>query len=163
VSGVRGFGRVGVSSQRRCRADQASAEAFDTFSSRLEIQQGAGRYERQGLLVEENALNEEAECLADAEARERRAARERERRAELDHGFVEQFAKRIRELFRACPPERELQIAEHACRKYSGRIGRSAASRSFDKAAVRLAVAAHIRLFGGHPNRPYVVTSKPAK
>jgi hypothetical protein len=43
------------------------------------------------------------------------------------------------------PAKREFQIAEHACRKYSGRVGRSAAARSFDEAAVRLAVAAHIR------------------
>lgn len=112
----------------------------------LKFSRARGRYERQGLLVEENALNQaEAECLADSEARERRAERERERRAELDQGYVEQFARRIRELFPSCPPKRELQIAEHACRKYSGRIGRSAAARSFDEAAVLLAVAAHIR------------------
>jgi len=112
----------------------------------LKFSRARGRYERQGLLVEENALNEaEADCLADAEARERRAERERERRAELDQGYVEQFANRIRELFPSCPAGRELQIAEHACRKYSGRIGRSAAAKSFDEAAVRLAVAAHIR------------------
>ncbi len=105
-----------------------------------------GRYERQGLLVEENALNQaEAECLADAEARERRAERQRERQAALDRRYVEQFARRIRELFPACPAERELQIAEHACRKYSGRIGRSAAAKGLDEAAVLLAVAAHIR------------------
>jgi hypothetical protein len=67
-----------------------------------------GRYERQGLLVEESALNQaEAECLADAEARERRAERQRERQGELDQKYVEQFAKRIRELFPACPAERE--------------------------------------------------------
>lgn len=84
----------------------------------LKFSKARGRYERQGLLVEESALDEaEAECLADAEARERRAERERERRAELDQSYVEQFAKRIRELFPACPAERELQIAEHACRK----------------------------------------------
>jgi hypothetical protein len=112
----------------------------------LKFSRARGRYERQGLLVEENALNEaEAECLADAEARERRAERERERRAELDHLYVEQFAKRIRKLFPNCPAEREVQIAEHACRKYSGRIGRSAAARSFDEGAVLLAVSAHIR------------------
>jgi len=112
----------------------------------LKFSRARGRYERQGLLVEESALNEaEAECLADAEARERRAERERERRAELDQGYVERFAKRIRELFPSCPPKREVQIAEHACRKYSGRVGRSAAARSFDETAVRLAVAAHIR------------------
>ena len=112
----------------------------------LKFSKARGRYERQGLLVEESALDEaEAECLADAEARERRADRERERRAELDQSYVEQFAQRIRELFPACPAKRELQIAEHACRKYSGRVGRSAAARSFDETAVLLAVAAHIR------------------
>jgi hypothetical protein len=58
---------------------------------------------------------------------------------------VEQFAKRIRELFPDCPPEREMQIAEHACRKHSGRVGRSAAAKSLSEAAVLLAVAAHIR------------------
>jgi len=104
------------------------------------------RYERQGLLVEENALNEaEAECLADKEARERRAERQRERQSELDQKYVEQFAKKIRDTFPACPVKREFQIAEHACRKYSGRVGRSAAARSFDEGAVLLAVAAHIR------------------
>ncbi len=43
------------------------------------------------------------------------------------------------------PPGRELEIAEHACRKYSGRVGRSAAARSFDEQSMRLAVLAHIR------------------
>ena len=112
----------------------------------LKFSRARGRYERQGLIVEENALNQaEAECLADAEARTRRAGRQRERQAELDRSYVEQFGKRIRELFPDCPPEREVQIAEHACRKYSGRIGRSAAAKSLSEAAVLLAVAAHIR------------------
>ena len=112
----------------------------------LKFSRARGRYERQGLIVEENALNQaETECLADADARARRAERQRERQAELDRSYVEQFAKRIRELFPACPPEREMQIAEHACRKYSGRIGRSAAAKSLSEAAVLLAVAAHIR------------------
>lgn len=112
----------------------------------LKFSKARGRYERQGLLVEENALNQaEAECLADAEARERRAERQRERQAELDRSYVEKFAKRIREIFPGCPAGRELQIAEHACRKYSGRVGRSAAAKSLDETAVLLAVAAHIR------------------
>lgn len=112
----------------------------------LKFSKARRRYERQGLLVEENALNQaEVECLADADARERRAQRQRERQAELDRDYVEQFAQRIREIFPTCPAERELQIAEHACRKYSGRVGRTAAARSFDEAAVLLAVAAHIR------------------
>ena len=58
------------------------------------------RYERQGLLVEEAALDQaEQECLADAEARERRQEREAERRAELDREYVERFAARVRELY----------------------------------------------------------------
>jgi hypothetical protein len=36
-------------------------------------------------------------------------------------------------------------IAEHACRKYSGRVGRSAAAKDLDEYAVRLAVFAHVR------------------
>lgn len=104
------------------------------------------RYERQGLLVEENALQQaEAECLADSEARAHRREREEGRRADLDQQYIEAFAKRIRELFPRCPVGREQEIAKHACRKYSGRVGRSAAAKSFDEAAVRLAVIAHIR------------------
>jgi hypothetical protein len=63
----------------------------------------------------------------------------------LDSQFVERFAVRVRELFPGCPPGRETVIAEHACLKYSGRVGRSAAAKSLDKTAVRLAVIAHIR------------------
>jgi hypothetical protein len=112
----------------------------------LKFSKARGRYERQGLLVEENALDKaEAECLADADARERRADRQRERQADLDRNYVAEFAKRVRELFPGCPAKREVLIAEHACRKYSGRIGRSASAKSFEEEAVLLAVAAHIR------------------
>jgi hypothetical protein len=104
------------------------------------------RYERQGLLVEEQGLlKAEEECLADSEIRERRREREAIRREESDRQYVEQFARRARELFPACPAGRELEIAEHACQKYSGRVGRSASAKSLDEDAVRLAVIAHIR------------------
>lgn len=112
----------------------------------LKFSNARGRYERQGLLVEETALAQaETECLADAEARERRAERQRKRSAELDHAYVQEFAKRIRELFPNCPSGREMEIAEHACRKYSGRVGRSAEAKSFNEKAISLAVVAHIR------------------
>ena len=112
----------------------------------LKFSRARKRYERQGLLVEEGALAEaESECLADQEIRARRAEREGERRAELDREYLKAFAARVREIFRACPQGREQAIAEHACRKYSGRVGRSAAAKSFDETAVRLAVVAHIR------------------
>lgn len=104
------------------------------------------RYERQGLLVEEAALDKaEEECLADSEVRERRREREALRRAGVDQQYIEQFARRVKELFPACPARREVAIAEHACLKYSGRVGRSASAKSLDDKAIRLAVIAHIR------------------
>jgi len=110
------------------------------------------RYERQGLLVEAEALEQaEQECLADEEVRARRREREAVRRAELDQQYVQQFAERVRELYPRCPPGREVTIAEHACLKYSGRVGRSAAAKSFDEQAIRLAVLAHVR----HTETPY--------
>jgi len=112
----------------------------------LKFSRARRRYERQGLLVEESALQKaETECLADSEIRSRRAERERIRREDLDHQYIEAFASRVRELFPHIPPEREFEIAEHACRKYSGRVGRSAAAKSFEEHAVQLAVIAHIR------------------
>lgn len=104
------------------------------------------RYERQGVLVEEQALaRAEEECLCDAEAR--RLARERaaERRQELDVEYVRAFAQRIRELFAGCPVEEQQVVAEHACQKYSGRVGRSAAAKELQANAVDLAVRAHVR------------------
>jgi hypothetical protein len=112
----------------------------------LEWSRTRERYERQGLLVEEAALAQaEGECLADADARERRRAREVVRRAEEDQEYVARFAAAVRELYPACPPGREQVIAEHACRKYSGRVGRSSAAKRLDAEAVRLAVVAHVR------------------
>ena len=104
------------------------------------------RYERQGLLVEQAALERAEEaCLEDAEVRARRREREAERRAKLDQAFVTSFAEAVRVQFPHCPPGREGIIAEHACLKYGGRVGRSAAARRLDEKAVRLAVSAHIR------------------
>ncbi len=104
------------------------------------------RYERQGLLVETAALEKaEEECLEDSEARERQRERRAARQAELDHEYVELFAGEIRSRFPGCPAGRESVIAEHACRKHSGRVGRSAAAKTLDEEAVRLAIVAHVR------------------
>jgi hypothetical protein len=104
------------------------------------------RYERQGLLVEEQALEKaEEDCLADQEIRERRREREADRREESDQLFLDKFAKRVRELYVGCPKGREKEIAAHACRKYSHRVGRSASAKRLDEEAVTLAVVAHIR------------------
>jgi hypothetical protein len=104
------------------------------------------RYERQGLLVEDVALKQaETECLADEDARTQRRIREADRRAELDLAYIKSFAEAIEQLYPKCPPETSKFIAEHACTKYSGRVGRSAAAKALDENAVRLAVVAHVR------------------
>ena len=104
------------------------------------------RYERQGLLVEAQALEKaEEECLADEDIREHRREREVTRREELDRRYVDQFAARVRRLFPGCPAGREREIAEHACLKYSGRVGRSASAKALDEEVVRLAMVAHLR------------------
>ena len=104
------------------------------------------QYERQGILTETEALDRaESECLADADARARRREREAERREQLDSDYVRLFAERVRELYPRCPDGVERKIAEHACLKYSGRVGRSASARALDPDAINLAVVAHVR------------------
>jgi hypothetical protein len=104
------------------------------------------RYERQGVLVEESALTRaEQECLSDAEARQLVRERAAERRQELDAEYVEKFARRVGQLFPGCPGDEQRAIAEHACQKYSGRVGRSAAAKELETGAVELAVRAHVR------------------
>jgi hypothetical protein len=104
------------------------------------------RYERQGILVDPEALcRAEAESLADSEVRARRQARAAERRELEDREFITAFAGAIREQYPTCPKREATQIAEHACRKYSGRVGRTAAAKELSPEAIRLAVIAHIR------------------
>jgi hypothetical protein len=104
------------------------------------------RYERQGVLVEEEALvRAEQECLADADARARARERRAERDAVTDARYRSDFARHIRDLYPRCPEAESVAIAEHACRKYSGRVGRSAEAKRFDAEAIALAVNAHIR------------------
>jgi hypothetical protein len=104
------------------------------------------RYERQGILVEPEALRRaEEESLADADLRARRQERAAERRGFEDRAFVTAFADAIREQYPGCPAPEATQIAEHACRKYSGRVGRTALAKELSPAAIRLAVVAHIR------------------
>src|SRR4029077_2788 len=79
------------------------------------------------------------------EVRARRQARAAERRELEDREFVTAFAHAIREQYPKCPKTEATEIAEHACRKYSGRVGRSAAAKELSPEAIRLAVIAHIR------------------
>ena len=112
----------------------------------LEWSRTRKQYERQGILVEADALEKaEAECLADEDVRQRRREREAVRREERDEEFVYAFGGHILRLFPHCPTAVADQIAEHACLKHSGRVGRSAAAKEFEENAIFLAVRAHVR------------------
>jgi hypothetical protein len=104
------------------------------------------RYERQGILIEEAALEAaEQACLADEDARMRRRERDRERRADEDVELQARMAGEITRLFPRCPPERAEAVARHTALRGSGRVGRSAAGRALDADALTLAVVASIR------------------
>ncbi len=104
------------------------------------------RNERQGILIEEAALEQaERECLADEDARALARERAAERRKRLDAEYVRKFAEQVREHYPNCPPSEEHVIAERACEKYSGRVGRSESAKRFDPGMIDLAVWAHIR------------------
>lgn len=104
------------------------------------------RYERQGILAEETAIQQaEEQCLADEDVRLRRRERDRERRAQEDVAFQARMADEIRRLFPGCPKPRATAIAEHAALRGSGRVGRSAAAQALDERAITLAVVASVR------------------
>lgn len=104
------------------------------------------RYERQGLLVEEAAVERaEQQCLSDEEARARRRDRDRQRREAADERFQQDLAAQICQLFPGCPPQRAAAISRHTGTRSSGRVGRSAAGRALDPEAVTRAVIASVR------------------
>ncbi|WP_105973908.1 DUF2293 domain-containing protein [Streptomyces geranii] len=125
---------------RRSREESGLSAVVVRFNRRQ------GRYERQGVLVEEAGLaRAEERCLADAEARRRRRTRDARRRAAEDLRFTETFAREIRRLFPGCPADRAAEIAAHASVRGSGRVGRSAAGRALSEGAVVSAVVASVR------------------
>jgi hypothetical protein len=104
------------------------------------------RYERQGILVEPQAMDDaEQACLDDAQVRARRRERDAEHRAEHDEQFVQRLRAEITRQFPGCPPGRAAAIAAWTGTRASGRVGRSAAGRALDPEAVGLAVGASIR------------------
>ncbi|MFD7435274.1 DUF2293 domain-containing protein [Streptomyces sp. NPDC059861] len=131
---------------RRAREESSLSVVVVRFNRRK------SRYERQGVLVEEAGLaRAEERCLADAEARRRRRARDAQRRAVADSRFAEAFAAEILRLFPRCPPERARAIAAYASQRGSGRVGRSSAGRALTEGAVTSAVVATVR----HVDTPY--------
>ena len=125
---------------RRARAGSRLSAVVVRFS------RSRRRFERQGILVEEQALDgAELECLADGEARARRRERDGQRRAGQDVELHARMAAEIVRLFPGCPPARAQSIAGHASVRGSGRVGRSAAGRALEPDALELAVAAAVR------------------
>lgn len=125
--------------RRARKASQLSAVVVRFSRSRK-------RYERQGLLVEQAAVEQaEQQCLSDEEARARRRERDRERREVADESFQQELAGEIGRLFPGCPPRRAAAISQHTGTRGSGRVGRSAAGRALDPDAVTRAVVASVR------------------
>jgi hypothetical protein len=110
------------------------------------------RYERQGILVEDAALEKaEQECVQDAGERAAARARAAVQRCEQDRKLVAQMIQLIAELFPGCPAGEVAAIAEHTAVRGSGRVGRSEAGRNLDEKALILAVGAAVR----HNHTPY--------
>ena len=104
------------------------------------------RNERQGLLVEQEALEyAEKECLGDHEIREKRNERRREAELVLDKEYIKAFASELLRIFPNCPGNKAVEISNHACLKYSGRVGRTANAKNLDPGVLTLAAIAHIR------------------
>ena len=102
------------------------------------------RYECQGILVEEAALERaEAQCLADEDARSQRRERDRQRRS--DQEGVQARRPNWWGAVPRLPGGRAAAITQHTAVRGSGRARRSAAGRTLDEHAVTLAVVASVR------------------
>lgn len=112
----------------------------------LRFSRARKRYERQGVLVEEAALERaEQECLADADRRSAQRERAERYREKRDQVLATRMAESIQRMYPGCPPEETRTIAAHTSVRGSGRVGRSAAGRALDDEALRAAVIAAVR------------------
>src|SRR5579864_2603586 len=120
----------------------------------LRFSRARKRYERQGVLVEEAALEHaEQECLADADKRAAQRERAEVYREKQDQAFTARMAESIRQMFPGCPSEEAWMIAAHTSVRGSGRVGRTASGRALDEEALRAAVIAAIRHRHTHYDR----------
>jgi hypothetical protein len=145
------------------RGDAALTRRANKYSALkavvVRFSRSRNRYERQGILGEEAALERaEKECLEDADSRERARERAAERREAAESEYVAMFAARVAELYPGCAPAERIAIAMHACSVGSGRIGRSVAAKGLETSAIELAVRAHVR----HVHTAYDKSCRPA-
>src|SRR2546428_5926138 len=124
---------------RRARKHSALSAVVVRFS------RARKRYERQGVLVEESALEQAgAKCSADAEQRSVRRERAEIYRNKQDQVLAMRMAESIRQMFPGCPPEEARAIAAHTSVRGSGRVGRTASGRALEEEALRAAGGAVI-------------------
>jgi len=132
------------------RGDVAMTRRATRYSSRTAVvvrfSRSRGRYERQGILVEPEAIaRAEQECAADAGERAQARARAAVARAQEDREFADHMTSAILALLPGCPPDEAHKIAEHTATRGTGRVGRSAAGRALQQDTLMLAVRASIR------------------
>ena len=131
---------------RRARKHSTLAAVVVRFS------RSRGRYERQGVLVEEAALDQaEEECVGDAAERATRREQDKLRRAQQDQDLAARMTETILRLFPGCPPKEASAIAAHTSMRGSGRVGRTCSGRALEADALTAAVIAAIR----HKHTPY--------
>jgi len=112
----------------------------------LKFSRARKRYERQGILARQEIIEQaRQECEADEATRETKRLASAARRAKQDAAHLAAFAAKIRELYPSAPRGVEHEIATHACRKHSGRVGRAAFAKELAPESIHLAVRAHIR------------------
>lgn len=112
----------------------------------LRFSRARKRYERQGVLVEEAALERAAEeCHADAPKRLADREKASLRRVEQDRDLAVRMTEAILALYPGCPPTEARAIAVHTSRRGSGRVGRTAAGRALEAEALNAAVVAAMR------------------
>jgi len=130
--------------------DVAVTRAAQKLSKRkavvLRFNRSKKRFERQGILVSAEAIEAaRLQCESDAPQRAKKRASSGERRLKQERTYVEQFSKRVREMYPSAPIGTELLIAEHACELGSGRVGRSSGAKQLSEGFVGLAVIAYVR------------------
>lgn len=104
------------------------------------------RWERRGTLVAPEAMAEaQAMCAMDEDTRAGAREKAQAREDIKDKEYVEEFAAAIRAQFPGLDPAVCTVIANHACEKHSGRVGRTAGAKQLDPDLVVRAVIAHAR------------------
>jgi len=104
------------------------------------------RYERKGQFIELSAIAlAKQECENDKDKRSISNKKAAVKREADDKIYIKEFSIAIKNRYPFCPTNREVEIAQHACLKHSGRVGRTANAKQFDIKMIDLAVEAHIR------------------